>query len=169
MKREKIKMIIALLSIFVLLSILYNFVLFDELQNTYDKYSTSKEQKKILETYQRLVSGDKYELHNPLYEEVTTFIENDTSEYVNQTLANAKSMGLRCALVNILIAYDKQMYQILGFETVNKGMVYFEHDTNYRVFPRIGEYYEKCAFNDEGENPYHNEYNDRIIDIVIIW
>jgi len=126
---------------------------------------------------QTLKSGDKYELHDPLYNEVTDFIEKDDSKHEKKLIENAKNQGLRCAYVAVNIVgsiiklgwepSSDAMYPLVAFETIDRGMVYFEPITDYRVFPKINESYVDCV---EG-SPYSSDYmtDDTITDIIVIW
>ena len=62
---------------------------------------------------------------------------------------------------------SRGVYYLVGFNTVDEGMVYYEATTDYRVFPEIDKKYVDCV---EG-NPYASSLitNDEIIDILIIW
>ena len=142
----------------------------DELNLTKNKLTsvnlqlnTTREQleQNLSELYQ-WQNGSKYELHDPLYEEVIAFIENDTSNSTELEIANAKDKGLRCAYVVILL--NDGMYPLIGFDTVDKGMVYFEEITDYQVIPEIGKNYAECVVG----HPYIIE-NYTIVDILIIW
>jgi len=126
---------------------------------------------------QQLESGDKYNLRDPLYSEVTRFIQNDNSDNEKTLIDNAKSKGLRCALVEVGIIGSTikilgaprtgESYLLMAFNTTDKGMVYFESKTDYRVYPEIGKSYIECV---EG-NPYISSLlvNDTITKILVVW
>ena len=126
---------------------------------------------------QTLKSGNKYELHDPLYSEVTEFIEKDNSENEKNLTENAKNQGLRCGYVAVNIVgstikivgapLSGAMYTLVAFDTIDRGMVYFEPVTDYRVFPKINESYVDCV----EESPYYCDYftNDTITDIIVYW
>ncbi|MEA2055250.1 MAG: hypothetical protein U9O49_00240, partial [Candidatus Thermoplasmatota archaeon] len=119
-----------------------------------------------LSELQELQQGDKYTLHDPLYGEVVAFIENDTSTDASNEISNAKSKGLRCALAEVIMGKELNMYQLIAFDTVDNGTVYFEINTDYRVMPEIGKNYINCV---EG-HPYtiNRLFNDTIADILLI-
>jgi hypothetical protein len=48
-------------------------------------------------------------------------------------------------------------------------MVYYEVETDYNVIPILGEYYVECVFDETGANPYFRNFNDTIVDILVIW
>jgi len=110
--------------------------------------------------------GDTYNLHNPLFSDVTQFIANDKSSNISVEIDNAKEQGIQCAyvIVRIIISSSGE-YELIGFNTTDKGMVYFEPKTNYRVFPIIGDHYVDCV---EG-TPYSSTFDDTITSILVIW
>jgi len=109
----------------------------------------------------KLEIGDKYHLHDPIYEEVLNFIEQDDSS-LREMIDNAKNQGIRCAYV--LIYTGSGQYPIIGFNTIDNGMVYFEDGTDYQVIPEIGKTYTDCVVG----NPYLPSYT-LITDILFIW
>lgn len=126
---------------------------------------------------QELKSGDEYHLYDPLYKDVVDFINKDDSMDSIESATNAKKHGLRCAYVEIIIAgstiesfgdvQSGYMYTIIAFDTVDKGMIYFEPETDYQVYPKIGKKYSDCV---EG-NPYTTDIftDDTITQILHIW
>jgi hypothetical protein len=114
---------------------------------------------------QQLQSGDNFNLHDPLYKEAISFLEGNTSLNANETIHPAKNLGLRCALVEIVMGNGLYIYELIAFNTVDQGMKYFETHTAYEVNPLIGESYITCV-----NPPYtDNTFNDTIIDIITIW
>jgi hypothetical protein len=115
---------------------------------------------------EQLQQGDIYTLHDPIYEEVTSFIENDTSSNVNNMINLVKQQGLRCAFVQVVMTDDLYVYELIGFYTIDKGMTYFESNSDYQVKPEIGKKYVDCVIG----HPYKmNTFNDTIVDILVIW
>lgn|GEM_PF-1840711 len=110
-----------------------------------------------------LQEGDEYELHDPLYEEVKAFVENDTSKTIEDEIHHAKHLGMRCAYTQVIIS-NEGMYELIAFDTVDKGMVYFEPVTDFEVKPEIGKNYTECVIG----QPYVLE-NDTITDIITVW
>jgi len=109
---------------------------------------------------------------------VVNFIKSDDSKTIEALIEKAKKQGLRCAYVEVEIVGSPRVvllgetspseyYPVVGFNTIDKGMVYFEPVTDYRVFPEIGKKYVDCV---EGK-PYLPPIlvNDTITDILIIW
>ena len=111
-------------------------------------------------------SGNKYELYNPPFEKVEQFIQNNTVTTATETINRAKEQGIRCALVQIIMGDQLQMYELIGFNTINQDMVYFEYKTKYQVNPIISERYSDCVVG----KPYKIiPFNDTIVDILTIW
>ena len=112
---------------------------------------------------QQLKSGDEYHLHDPIFKEVKEFIQRDYSTNELTLVENAKNQGIRCAYV-LVYAGSSGMYPLVGFNTLDKGMVYFEAKTDYRVTPEIGKSYTSCVV----DNPYVPSVG-LITDILPIW
>jgi hypothetical protein len=139
-----------------------------EKNNSYDKLQTQliDYQNYVVENrsmLQELKSGDKYQLHDPTYSEVIEFLEDfsitESFEMVNYT----KNQGIRCAYVHIRLT--EGMYELIGFNTIDQGMIYFEPETLFRVNPEIGKDYFLCV---EGQ-PYDSNDEYIIEDILLIW
>lgn len=112
---------------------------------------------------QSLQSGDKYHLHDPTYIELTQFIGENIGSTQLDIIKNAKNQGIRCAYVEVRFN-GTYSYPLVGFETADKGMSYFEPITKYRVIPIVGKNYADCV---EGK-PYLSS-SDMITQIVTIW
>ena len=110
--------------------------------------------------------GDTYQLHDPIFSDVTQFTSNDTSVNITLELHHAKEQGIQCAYVVVqIISSSNGEYELIGFNTVDEGMVYFEPTTDYQVFPVIGHRYNDCV---QGA-PYSSPFDDTITSIVEIW
>lgn len=136
-----------------------------------------------LETGEEILSdtgSNQFSQHNPAYAEVIEFLANDKTdsrdyvkgEYVCSHFAAdvnnaAESQGIRCALV--LLRFPEQSHALIGFDTVDKGMVYFEAQTDERVRPEIGKKFWKTIEPKPGIYYEPPPYDDTILDIIIIW
>ena len=81
--------------------------------------------------------------------------------------SNAEEEGLRCALVDL--RYPELGHAIIAFDTIDRGLVYFDAITDDEAKPVVGERYYQCI---EPEPGYYYEkpsYDDTIMDIVVIW
>lgn len=149
----------------VILSIIITGLFYFNYYNMNNKYESLKS------NYSSQKESSDFTLINPTYDESISFMRDDDSLFINSTISNAKIKGLRCALTNIQVIYRYRLttYEIIGFETSDRGMVYFEFDTDYEVFPELGKKYIHCIFDENGENPYASYFDDTIIDIIEIW
>ena len=118
--------------------------------------------------------GHGHTLRDPTYEEAITFLEQDNTDshqYIENTYIcshfakdvcnNAEATGLRCALVDI--RYADGGHSIIAFNTIDKGLIYFEPQFDLQVEPKIGECYHLSG--DFAPPPF----NDTIKDILVIW
>lgn len=113
-----------------------------------------------------LESGECYEFYNPAYNETFSYLENETYISVNTSINNLKNRGINCALIQVIMGKSLNMIELIGFNTTDKGMVYFELKTNYQVIPIIGYKYINCVVG----YPYKvSLFNDTIVDILVIW
>jgi len=112
---------------------------------------------------QELKSGDKYHLHDPLWSEALDFLYYTNEETdIQKIIENAKNQGIRCA-------YVKAVYDLLGFNTLDFGMIYLEPVTYYIVYPEIGSNYFDCVYEQPYGSPFPED-NEYIIDeIMIVW
>jgi hypothetical protein len=128
-------------------------------------------------------TGHGYTLRDPTYREAVSFLERDkTSDneyddsdygiyvcthFARDVCNNAEAEGLRCAIVHLI--FPDSGHAIIAFDTIDEGLVYFEAITDDRANPEIGKRYYKCI--ETGEGYYYTEpdYDDTIMDILVIW
>ncbi len=127
--------------------------------------------------------GHGYTLRDPTYNEVITFLREDKTDrnkYIEDTYGvyvcshfardvnnNAEEAGLRCAFVEL--RYLEGGHAIIAFNTIDKGLVYFEPRTDDRVRPVEGKRFYQCV---EPKPGYYYEkpaFDDTIMDILVIW
>jgi len=114
----------------------------------------------------RLQSGEIYELYNLDYAEAKSTVENETYISTNHSINSFKSKGINCALVQIIMGKYLNMLELVGFNTTDEGMIYFELNTQHQVIPVIGNRYIDCVVG----RPYKiSLFNDTIVDILTIW
>ena len=127
--------------------------------------------------------GHGYTLRDPTYEEVIAFLrqdKTDKNEYVKDTYGvyvcshfardvcnNAEEAGLRCAFVEL--RYPEGGHAIIAFDTIDKGLVYFEPMTDERVRPVVGKRYYLCIEPRPGYYYKKPPFDDTIMDILVIW
>jgi hypothetical protein len=124
--------------------------------------------------------GHGYTLRDPTYREAVNFLKKDktdSNEYVEgiyvcnhfarDVCNNAEAEGLRCAYVGLV--YAEGGHAIIAFETVDRGLSYFEPQSDERVVPVIGKQYYQCVEVTPGYYYEEPSYDDTISDIIIIW
>ena len=127
--------------------------------------------------------GHGYTLRDPTYKEVITFLRQDKTDknkYVEDTYGvyvcshfardvcnNAEKAGLRCAFVEL--RHPEQGHAIIAFDTIDKGLAYFEPRTDERVKPATGKQYYQCIEPKPGYYYPKPAHDDTIMDILIIW
>jgi len=127
--------------------------------------------------------GHGYILKDPTYDQAVTFIREDRTnenKYVEDTYGvyvcshfardvcnNAEGKGLRCAFVEL--RYLDGGHAIVAFNTIDKGIAYFDPQTDESIKPVIGKRYYQCV---EPKPGYYYEapsFDDTIMDILVIW
>lgn len=131
---------------------------------------------------QNLRTGSKFYLHDPTYAEVKDFIASDDTEqniydvdtfdcenFCIEINNNAEDQGMRCAFI-IMYFYEKTTgHMIVGFDTIDQGMVYVEPQTDEWVDLEIGkEYWTECILPEEGYY-YSDHPDDTIKEILTFW
>jgi len=119
-------------------------------------------------------AGHGYTLRDPTYRETVTFLrkdKTDKNEYVEDTYIcshfardvcnNAEAEGLRCAFV--VLHYREKGHSIIAFNTIDRGLLYFEPQFDNEVKVVINQSYSRL-------NNYRKPpTSDTIMDILIIW
>ena len=143
------------------------------LSNVGDELAATKLRLSALQT-------DVFHLHNPTFDEVLSFLTEDKTdsnkyiegEYVCSHFArdvnnNADRQGIRCAYVDI--RYPEAAHAIIAFNTIDKGLVYFDASTDERVRPIVGKEYWRCIEPKPGYYYEEPSFDDTIVDIVVTW
>jgi len=151
-----------------------------ELQSTNNYLLNIKTELEETKTRLANLQVGAYNLHNPTFDEVIEFLEKDQTDqneyvegeyvcthFVRDVNNNAERQGVRTAIV--LLTFPQQSHAIVGFNTVDKGMVYFDAITDDRVRPVIGKEYWRCVEPRNGRHYTKPEFDDTIEDIIIIW
>ena len=128
-------------------------------------------------------SGHGYTLRDPTYKQAVAFLKRDKTdenEYVEDTHGvyvcshfardvcnNAEAEGLRCAFVSLI--YSEGGHALIAFDTVDEGLVYFDAITDERAKPVVGERYYQCIEPRPGYYYVEPEFDDTIMDILVIW
>jgi hypothetical protein len=130
-----------------------------QLETEIEQYESSLQEN--ISRLQPLKSGDECHLHDPVWSEVLEFLESNEDTDIKKMIDNAKKQGIRCAYVNAV-------YELLGFNTLDYGMVYLEPATYYLVYPEIGANYFNCVY----EQPYESSLSEdeyTITEILVMW
>jgi len=118
--------------------------------------------------------GHGYTLRDPTYEQAVIFLRRDKtdrnkydedsyvcSHFARDVCNNAEVEGLRCAFVDL--RYAEGGHSIIAFDTIDKGLVYFEPQFDDEVKVIINRSYSRL-------NNYRVTFiDDTIIDILVIW
>jgi hypothetical protein len=119
-------------------------------------------------------TGHGYCLRDPSYAEAMAFLNSDRtdrnhydedsyvcSHFSRDVCNNAEAEGLRCAFVEL--RYSGSGHSIIAFDTIDRGLVYFEPQFDDEVSLEIGRSYSQL-------NGYMiPSFDDVIQDILVIW
>jgi hypothetical protein len=119
-------------------------------------------------------TGHGYCLRDPSYAEATAFLNRDRtdrnhydedsyvcSHFARDVCNNAEAQGWRCAFVEL--RYSDSGHSIIAFDTIDRGLVYFEPQFDDEVSLEIGRSYAQL-------NGYATPYFDDVIqDVLVIW
>jgi len=121
-----------------------------------------------------------FTLRDPTFKEAVTFIAEDVTNYneynkdtyvcshfARDVCNNAEQRGLRSAFVEI--RFTESGHAIVGFNTTDKGMVYFDTETDDMVVPVVGKRYYQCVITTAGYFYETPAFDDTIKDILVIW
>ena len=124
--------------------------------------------------------GHGYTLRDPTYKQIIIFLSKDKpdeNEYIEGTYVcshfardvgnNAEAQGFRCAYVHIF--YPEGGHSIIAFNTIDKGLIYFEPQSDEKTRPVLGKYYYQCIEPEPGFHYKKPLYDDTIKDILVIW
>lgn len=142
--------------------------------------ATKEELADLYVSYEGLITGHGYTINDPTYRQMMNFIEKDKTdreryiedEYVCEDFAmdvcnNAEEEGIRCAYVTI--HYPQDGHAIVAFNTIDKGLIYIESQSDELVEPKIGKRYYKCVIAKPGYRYVRPDYDDTIEKILVIW
>ena len=118
--------------------------------------------------------GHGYTVKDPTYREAVAFIKEDRtnenkfvpdiyvcSHFARDVCNNAEQKGLRCAFVEL--RYPDGGHSIVAFNTVDKGLVYFEPQFDDEVKVAVNQGYSRL------NNYLNSPSDDTIRDILVIW
>lgn len=81
----------------------------------------------------------------PFYEEIINFYENINTSSIDKSVNRAKDQGLNCSFVYVqtLINNKSYVYELMGFNSIDKGYLYFSQEGFEQVYPKIDESFYK--------------------------
>jgi hypothetical protein len=125
--------------------------------------------------------GHGYTIKDPTWAEVIDFLAKDKTDEKPYNLAiyvcshftkdvcnNAEAAGIRCAAVELRFV-NGQGHVIVAFNTIDRGLVYFEPQSDEQALPAIGKQYYTTIIPKTGYYYLPPAYDDTIQDMVVIW
>ncbi|MFC1954492.1 hypothetical protein ACFLVZ_01550 [Chloroflexota bacterium] len=112
--------------------------------------------------------GTYYFLYNPTYDEIQMALTAGEMSSAREILDYAKDNGIRAAYVRVPIAREARagrvyLYQLVAFETVDKGFIIIEPRSHREVIVEVGRSY--SDLNNFPASPY----DDTITKVTIVW
>jgi prefoldin subunit 5 len=160
----------------------------NELQNVNSQISSLNSQinqiqnslNEAINELELLNSGNRYKLQDPTYSEALSFIRSDKTNikpydddtfncahYAQEVNNNAEEQNMRCAYV--LVNLSEGAHALVGFNTTDKGIIYFEPQNDYKVNLETGkDYWADCVVPPAG---YYYEPDPTWIieDFTVFW
>jgi len=125
--------------------------------------------------------GHGYTIKDTTYAQVLAFLANDKTDenvYIEPTYVcshfsrdvcnAAEAAGIRCAVLELRFVSGTG-HLIVAFNTIDKGMVYFEPQSDEQAMPAIGKKYYQTIIVRPGYYYVPPAEDDTIIDMVLIW
>jgi hypothetical protein len=147
------------------------------LASTQDNLASLNTEYADLQTsYDGLMTGHGYTITDPTYRQMQSFLvrdRTDSKQYVAgeyecrhfaQDVCNkAEAEGIRCAYVSIGFSGGTG-HAIVAFNTIDRGLIYIEPQTDDEMNIRVGIHYWQS-----GSNFARPDYDDTITEILVIW
>jgi hypothetical protein len=124
--------------------------------------------------------GHGYNIQDPTYRQAVEFLrEDDTdqneftddayvcSHFARDLCNSAESQGIRCAYVGLI--YADGGHAIIAFNTIDQGLVYFDPQSDDEANPVVDKHYYECIVPKSGYYYEQPDYDDTILDILVIW
>jgi hypothetical protein len=132
-------------------------------------------------TYATKTDGYDYVYRDPTYQEVKDFLASDTTNtkpyvvgtYVCENFsadvtANAQKIKIRAGCVQLV--FPVISHALIAFNTTDRGIVYFEPQTDEEVVLQIGKHYwSQCIIAAKGKYSIPTDYDDTVRSFSIIW
>jgi hypothetical protein len=127
-----------------------------------------------------VTSGFGYFSKDPTYAQAKAFLASDRTDsnpYVDDTyvcedyaydvVTHALQLKIRCAFVSI--RYPDAAHAIIAFNTTDKGLVYFEPQSDEEVRLQIGKHFWQSIIVNPGYSYYAPNYDDTVERFNVIW
>ena len=134
----------------------------------------------VAEELKLLRSGKRYTLHDPTYSEVISFITSDKTDkkqysehftcinFAQEVNNNAEARGIRCGVVFVNLS-GGDGHALVAFNTTDRGLVFFEPQSDERVNLQVGkDYWADCVI-PRGNYYYERDPNNTVEDFTIVW
>jgi hypothetical protein len=131
--------------------------------------------------YASLTTGYGYVMKDPTYQEAKSFLAADITDsftyitddfvchdFAAQVASNAIGQKIRCAYVLIDFTLPPG-HAIIAFNTTDKGLVYFEPQSDEEVQLRIGYSYWLSVIPKPGYYYEKPDYDDTVTEIFALW
>ncbi len=123
------------------------------------------------------------DLRIPSYSEVRTFLRRDRTDRVRYDLDdfnctdysaavvnNAAAEGIRAAFVRVSYTdEDAANHTIVAFDTIDRGLVYFEPQSDEKVNLTLGKRFYQSIIPSPGYYYERPSFDDTVIEIQVIW
>ena len=132
------------------------------------------------EQYQRLTTGFGYVYNDPSYIQMMRFLNDDQTDkrtydenyyncynFATDTANNAKKQNIRCGVVYII--YRSGAHAIIAFDTLDKGLLFYEPQSDEEVKLSIGEHYYQSIVPDPDHYYDPPAYDDTVLSFTISW
>ena len=132
-------------------------------------------------SYEGLMTGHGYTITDPTYSEMMRFLKDDDTDKVEYIkgeyectgfatdLCNrAEEKGIRCGYVSIRFP-DGRGHTIVAFDTIDKGLIYFEPQYDDLVEIEIGKPFYQCVVPSGGYTYEKSDQDDTILEVLIAW
>jgi len=126
--------------------------------------------------------ASQVDLRDPSYAEVMAFLIRDKTNlraydidryncihYCADVNNNAEAEGVRCAFVVLEYIEEIADHTIIAFNTTDRGLVYFEPQSDEVANPVVGKRWYQCIVPEPGYYYSPPPYNDTIKSIEVIW
>jgi hypothetical protein len=130
--------------------------------------------------YDRMTKGYAYVFNDPTYDQMVKFLETDKTDqntyniktyncqnFCADVITNAAKQGVRVAYVSI--DFKDSGHSIIAFNTLDRGLIYIEPQTDEEVDLTAGKYFYQLVKAKPGYYYPTPSYDDTVVRFVVIW